>query len=84
MSPYVPTYRDITVTTSALGGIGPVNVHYIEAGNATLPTVLLLHGFPSSSMQYRDLIPMLSNSYHILAPDPVSYTHLTLPTIYSV
>ena len=44
-------------------------MHYVQAGNPKLPTVLLLHGFPASSHQYRDFIPMLSDSYHVLAPD---------------
>lgn len=70
-SPYIPSYHDLEVTFSV-----PKNsttskaiVHYVQAGNPKLPTVLLLHGFPASSHQYRDLIPMLSDSYHVLAPD---------------
>ena len=59
---YTPTYHDITVNNS-------VNVHYFEAGSKSLPTLLLLHGFPSSSTQYRDLAPLLSHKYHIIAPD---------------
>jgi pimeloyl-ACP methyl ester carboxylesterase len=45
------------------------NVFYREAGSATAPTVLLLHGFPTSSHQYRNLIPLLAEKYHVLAPD---------------
>ncbi|KAF2721324.1 alpha/beta-hydrolase [Polychaeton citri CBS 116435] len=58
---YIPTYHNATV--------GSVNVNYIEAGSQSLPNLLLLHGFPSSSNQFRDLIPLLSDSYHIIAPD---------------
>lgn len=47
----------------------PVNIFYREAGSPSLPTLLLLHGFPSSSHQYRDLIPLLSDQYHVIAPD---------------
>jgi alpha-beta hydrolase superfamily lysophospholipase len=40
-----------------------VNVFYREAGAASAPVVLLLHGFPTSSFQYRELIPRLAQSY---------------------
>jgi pimeloyl-ACP methyl ester carboxylesterase len=46
-----------------------VNVFYREAGDATAPAVLLLHGFPTSSHMYRDLIPLLADRYHVTAPD---------------
>lgn len=42
---------------------------YREAGDIGRPTLLLLHGFPSSSHTYRELIPLLSGHYHIIAPD---------------
>lgn len=51
-----------------------VDVHglklfYREAGDASRPTVLLLHGFPSASHMFRDLIPELAEHYHVVAPD---------------
>lgn len=46
-----------------------VKVFYRRAGNPSAPTVLLLHGFPTSSFMYRDLIPMLADRYHVIAPD---------------
>jgi pimeloyl-ACP methyl ester carboxylesterase len=46
-----------------------VNVFYREAGSADAPTVLLLHGFPSASHMFRDLIPQLAERYHVVAPD---------------
>lgn len=46
-----------------------VDIFYREAGSSDSPTLLLLHGFPSSSHQYRNLIPLLSKKYHLLAPD---------------
>ena len=52
--------------TAAVGG---VNVFYREAGPDSAPVVLLLHGFPSSSRMFRDLIPRLSDAYHVIAPD---------------
>ena len=46
-----------------------INIFYREAGDATRPTLLLLHGFPTASHMFRDLIPELSARYHIVAPD---------------
>ena len=46
-----------------------LNVFYREAGNPTKPTLLLLHGFPSSSHMFRDLIPQLADQFHLVAPD---------------
>ena len=46
-----------------------VNVFYREAGPRDAPVVLLLHGFPTSSFQFRELIPRLANRYRVLAPD---------------
>lgn len=46
-----------------------VKVFYREAGSPGAPKLLLLHGFPSSSHMYRDLIPLLADRYHIIAPD---------------
>ncbi len=42
---------------------------YREAGDSGAPVVLLLHGFPTSSHMYRDLIPQLADDYRVLAPD---------------
>ena len=53
-------------------GIIPVdgfNIAYREAGNITSPKLVLLHGFPSSSHQYRDLIRALADRFHVIAPD---------------
>lgn len=49
--------------------IDGVNIAYREAGNPDNPTVLLLHGFPTSSHMFRDLIPELAEDYHVIAPD---------------
>src|SRR5215469_5560441 len=45
------------------------SIFYREAGPRTAPTVLLLHGFPTSSHMFRNLIPMLAVHYHVVAPD---------------
>ncbi len=46
-----------------------VNIFYREAGASDAPVVLLLHGFPTSSFQYRELIPRLADRYRVIAPD---------------
>jgi len=50
-------------------GINGHDIFYREAGDPAKPTIVLLHGYPSSSHTYRELIPMLSPYYHIIAPD---------------
>ncbi|MGF1463091.1 MAG: alpha/beta fold hydrolase [Maricaulaceae bacterium] len=50
-----------------------VEVFYREAGDPSRPTVLLLHGFPTSSQMFRNLIPELAAQYHVLAPDYPGY-----------
>ena len=49
--------------------VGPVEVFYREAGAADAPVVLLLHGFPTSSHMFRELIPALADRYRVIAPD---------------
>lgn len=46
-----------------------LKIFYREAGDAIRPTVLLLHGFPSASHMFRDLIPEIAGQYHVVAPD---------------
>src|SRR5580698_9949386 len=46
-----------------------IKISYREAGPPNAPTLLLLHGFPSSSHMFRDLIPLLAEKYHLVAPD---------------
>jgi pimeloyl-ACP methyl ester carboxylesterase len=46
-----------------------LEIFYRESGPATAPTILLLHGFPTSSHMYRNLIPILNEKYHVIAPD---------------
>ena len=46
-----------------------IKIFYREAGDPGKQTILLLHGFPSSSHQFRDLIPLLSGNFHVIAPD---------------
>jgi hypothetical protein len=55
------TYHRLTVD-----GVG---VFYREAGPKDAPTIVLLHGFPSSSREFDTLIPLLATRYHLIAPD---------------
>jgi pimeloyl-ACP methyl ester carboxylesterase len=49
--------------------VNGVEVFYREAGPSDAPTILLLHGFPTSSHMFRNLIPELADKYHVVAPD---------------
>lgn len=55
-----------------------VNVFYREAGSSDAPTVLLLHGFAASSYMFRDLIPQLAQTYHVIAPDLPGFGQTTV------
>jgi len=57
---------DIAYRTAEVDGLP---VFYREAGAANAPTLLLLHGFPSSSHMFRELIPLLAGEFHLVAPD---------------
>jgi pimeloyl-ACP methyl ester carboxylesterase len=56
-----------------------VRILYREAGDATAPLVLLLHGFPSSSFMFRDLIPRLADQYRVIAPDLPGFGFTEVP-----
>src|SRR5215470_13620204 len=56
-----------------------VKVFYREAGPADAPVVLLLHGFPASSFQYRELIPRLADKYRVIAPDLPGFGFTEVP-----
>ncbi len=56
-----------------------VDVFYREAGPRDAPTVVLLHGFPSSSHMFRHLIPALATRYHVIAPDYPGFGHSEAP-----
>lgn len=61
--------------------VNGLDIFYREAGSKTAPTVLLLHGFPSSSHMYRDLIPLLAVKYHVVAPDYPGFGHSSTPSV---
>ena len=60
------TRETMTYHRVAVDGI---NIFYREAGPKDAPTILMLHGFPSSSRTFDPLIPLLADRYHLIAPD---------------
>jgi len=72
----IPKTRTVKVSNG-------VDVFYREAGSKSNPTFLLLHGFPTSSNEFRHLITLLSPHYHILAPDLPGFGFTTTPSEYA-
>lgn len=78
-----PTYAISATKASTTNSVSAVSYHtvdidgvkvfYREAGPKNAPAVLLLHGFPTSSHMFRDLIPKLADRYHVIAPDYPGY-----------
>src|SRR3546814_14792778 len=60
-----------------------VEIAYREAGDPARPAVLLLHGFPTSSHMFRELIPALAERYHVLAPDYPGFGASAMPSVES-
>jgi pimeloyl-ACP methyl ester carboxylesterase len=56
-----------------------LKVFYREAGHADAPALLLLHGFPRASHMFRDLIPLLADRFHIIAPDLPGFGRSEMP-----
>ena len=76
-----PTYAaepQVTYHTTQVDGL---NLFYREAGNPAQPTIVLLHGFPSSSHMYRNLIPQLAVKYHVIAPDYPGFGYSDQPAV---
>ena len=69
----------VPVTHHRFEQIDGLNIFYREAGSKDNPCVLLLHGFPTSSHMFRNLIPALADRYHVLAPDYPGYGQSDMP-----
>ena len=61
--------------------IDGVKIFYREAGSPDAPTVLLLHGFPTSSHMFRNLIPALADEFHVVAPDYPGFGNSAAPSV---
>ena len=67
-----PAYRTVDVDG--------FEIFYREAGDRAKPAILLLHGFPTSSHMFRDLIPLLADRFHLVAPDLPGFGQSALPS----
>jgi pimeloyl-ACP methyl ester carboxylesterase len=67
------------MTTFQYANVQGLKLFYREAGSKTFPTIVLLHGFPSSSHMFRDLIPQLADKFHVIAPDYVGFGYSDAP-----
>jgi len=56
-------------------------IFYREAGDPASPVIILLHGFPTSSHMYRDLIPLLAERFHVIAPDYIGFGQSDAPAV---
>ena len=69
------------MTTYHHANVRGQKLFYREAGSKDSPTIVLLHGFPSSSHMFRDLIPQLADKFHVIAPDYVSFGYSDAPRV---
>jgi pimeloyl-ACP methyl ester carboxylesterase len=67
------------MTTFQNATVRGLKLFYREAGSKASPTIVLLHGFPSSSHMFRDLIPQLAIKFHVIAPDYVGFGYSDAP-----
>jgi pimeloyl-ACP methyl ester carboxylesterase len=67
------------MTTYNYADVHGNKMFYREAGDKNAPSILLLHGFPSSSHMYRNLIPQLADAFHVIAPDYVGFGYSDAP-----
>jgi len=69
------------MTTYHHANVRGQKLFYRKAGPKDSPTIVLLHGFPSSSHMFRDLIPQLSDKFHVIAPDYVGFGYSDAPSV---
>lgn len=69
------------MTTFRTINIDGLDIFYREAGSRNNPTILLLHGFPTSSHMFRNLIAALADHFHLVAPDYPGYGNSSMPTV---
>src|ERR1700735_4360674 len=69
----------MTAITYRTADVDGFKIFYREAGSPDAPKLLLLHGFPSASHMFRDLIPLLADRFHIVAPDLPGFGKSDMP-----
>jgi len=67
------------VTTYKYATVSGRKIFYREAGSKDARTIVLLHGFPTSSHMFRDLIPLLAGRFHLVAPDFPGFGQSDMP-----
>src|SRR6201988_3381609 len=72
----LPSSKIVYRTTKIEG----LDIFYREAGPKDAPVVLLLHGFPTSSQMFRNLIPLLADRYRVVAPDYPGFGLSSMPS----
>ena len=72
----LPNLSTVAYSTISVDGL---NVFFRRAGDPSKPAFVLLHGFPSSSHMYRDLIPLLAERFDVIAPDYIGFGHSDAP-----
>jgi pimeloyl-ACP methyl ester carboxylesterase len=70
----------MTATNYRTVEVDGLKIFYREAGRADAPTLLLLHGFPSAGHMFRDLIPLLGEGFHLVAPDLPGFGQSDMPS----
>ena len=83
IAPTEPSIADSSGTDARYRSleIQGIDIAYREAGEATNPAIVLLHGFPTSSHMYRELIPKLADRYHVIAPDYPGFGASDMPAL---
>ncbi|MBD1581378.1 alpha/beta hydrolase [Pseudoalteromonas sp. S16_S37] len=75
------SYAHATPTYHKTIEVDKQTIFYREAGDKSDPTIVLLHGFPTSSHMYRNLIPKLADNYHVIAPDYPGFGNSSMPAV---
>jgi pimeloyl-ACP methyl ester carboxylesterase len=70
----------MTKVTHKTVKVGDLDVFYRQAGPKDAPAILLLHGFPTSSQMFRNLIPALADEYHLISPDYPGFGRSSMPS----
>src|SRR5215813_3246879 len=74
---YTASPSTVRYETARVEGL---NIAYRQAGDPDNPKLVLLHGFPASSHQYRNLLPALADRFHVIAPDYPGFGNSDMPS----